>query len=76
MKKRLKDEQWAMAADLAGNYSYEQAQLAVLMDLRDELKALNGVLRCPNFLNIPFKLDAIVRQTKPKRKVRRLRRVA
>lgn len=40
---------------------------ALLMDIRDELKRLNGVLHCPNFLAIPFKLDAIKRNTTKKR---------
>lgn len=43
--------------------------LAVLMDIRDELQRLNALLHCPNFTNIPTKLDEIKRNTaKPKRK--------
>lgn len=47
--------------------SYEAAQLAVLMDIRRELKRLNLLLSCPNFVAIPRKLDRIEKNTsKPK----------
>lgn len=49
----------------------EAAQLTVLMDLRDELKQLNRLLHCHNFMSIPMKLDKIVYNT---RKVRRRRK--
>jgi len=39
------------------------------MDIRDELKQLNRLLRCPNFLAIPYTLNKIERNTrKPKRR--------
>jgi hypothetical protein len=48
---------------------YDYMQLATLMDIRDELQALNSVFQCPNFLAIPHKLDRIVKNTtKPRRK--------
>jgi hypothetical protein len=41
---------------------------ALLMDIRDELQKLNGLLHCGDFIAIPHKLDAIRRNTtKPKR---------
>lgn len=55
--RRKKDVAWWVADD-NGQTSLMQAQLAVLMDVRDELKKLNGLLHCPNFQNIPRKLDA------------------
>jgi len=49
------------------------AQLAVLMDIREELKLLNGLFRCPNFRQIPSKIDAIRKNTaRPKRKKKKL----
>jgi hypothetical protein len=54
--------------------SYEAAQLAVLMDLRDELKRLNGLLHCSNFLAIPARLEAIRINTRKKRRVKGARR--
>lgn len=68
---RWKAHPWDVATPDGKFYaSVNQAQiLAVLMDLRDELKALNGVLQCPNFLAVPHKLERIARNTaKPKAK--------
>lgn len=52
--------------------TYEQAQLGVLMDIRDELKEINNslrVLRCPSFIAVPRILRRISANTyKPKRK--------
>ena len=36
---------------------------ALLMDLRDELRALNGVLRCRNFQAIPARLLRVAQNT-------------
>jgi hypothetical protein len=52
---------------------WRYVQLQVLMDIREELANLNSLLRCPNFLRIPLKLDRISKNTakpRPKRKVR------
>jgi hypothetical protein len=48
----------------------EQAQLAVLMDIRVELQTLNRVLACPNFQAIPQTLKRISRNTAKPRKPR------
>lgn len=48
MSAREKDTNWTLTKNDNGNYSYAAAQLAVLMDLRDELKKLNTVMQCPN----------------------------
>lgn len=58
---RHKDANWTLPEDTS--VSYDEAQLAVLMDIRDELKRLNTVLQCPNFIAVPAKLDAIDRNT-------------
>jgi hypothetical protein len=39
--------------------TWEGAQLAVLMDIRDELKKLNTLLHCYNFTTIPATLRGI-----------------
>lgn len=63
---RHKDANWNLPEKVS---TYSEAHAAILMDIRDELKAISRVLHCPNCLNIPFKLDKIVRNTaKPKRK--------
>jgi len=49
--------------------TWDQVNAAILMDIREELRNLNTLLRCPNFIRIPNKLDKIVVNTqKPKRK--------
>lgn len=57
--KRHKDKIWG----LTENPDVNLAQLGLLMDIRDELKRLNALLYCPNFTNIPKKLDAIQKNT-------------
>ena len=46
---RHKDTNW-MIPDVA---TWDGAQTAVLMDLRDELKKLNALLGCRNFTDVP-----------------------
>lgn len=41
--------------------SMDGAQLAVLMDLRDELQKLNRLLACDNFTRIPGDIKAVRR---------------
>ena len=43
--------------------------IAVLMDIRRELRALNAILGCPNFTGIPHELR-IIRKNTTKRKRR------
>ena len=52
----------------AGTASTETLQLAMFCEIRDQLRALNRVLQCPNFIAVPSKLDAIARNTKKRRK--------
>lgn len=61
---RHKDRDWNLGTEITWN----MVQTAVLMDIRDELKRLNSVLHCTNFLAIPSKLDAIRRNTAKKRR--------
>ena len=63
---RYKNLAWIIPS--GGNPSFEGAQLAVLMDIRDELQRLNELLHCPNFIDIPLMLDEIVINTRPKRR--------
>lgn len=66
--RKTKDWDWGLSPDVNGKYDFPAAQLAVLMDIRDELKSLNVVLHCHNFLDIPHKLERIKRNTTRKRK--------
>lgn len=63
---RHKDQNWKIP-DRPENWT--QANTAVLMDIRDELKRLNSLLNCPNFIAIPRTLRRISANThKPKRR--------
>ena len=65
---RHKDVKWSMPDVDA----WPVANLATLMDIRDELKALNQLLHCHEFMEIPWKLRAIVKNTeKPKSKIKK-----
>jgi hypothetical protein len=44
--------------------SVEQAQLAVLMDIRDELKQLNLVFACQNFRSLPNEVQGLHKHMK------------
>jgi histidinol phosphatase-like enzyme len=70
---RHKDSNWNLpeGTPRPGNvteHSWESIHAALLMDIRDELKRLNNLLHCPNFQQIPFKLDAIRCNTAKPRK--------
>ncbi len=53
--------------------AWDQAAVAVLMDLRDELQRLNALLHCSNAQDIPNILRRIDANTKrkPRKQVRR-----
>lgn len=73
MDRRRKDVNWYVADESGTAYSEmrEGCTLAVLMDLRDELKKLNNIFHCPNALQIPDLLRAIKKNTtKRPRKVK------
>ena len=48
--------------------TWERVSIAVLMDIRRELRRLNALLACPNFTGIPRTLTAIKRNTAKRRK--------
>lgn len=60
---------WDVHKNSDGSWSFDAAQLAVMLDIRDELQTLNAVFRCYNTLAIPGLLRDIRRNTnKRKRK--------
>lgn len=65
---RKKDASWSIYPQLGGSYSHDAAGVAILMDIRDELKALNQLLNCRNFIGIPATLRTIARNTAKPRK--------
>lgn len=60
---RHKDSVWDISNDRGQAASWATVQVAVLMDIRDELKRLNNLLHCDNFQRIPRKLDRISHNT-------------
>jgi len=66
---QVANQDWSIHIDEGGSSSYDGAQLAVLMDIRAELRKLNRLLHCDNFVGIPRVLRSIQRNTaKPKRR--------
>jgi hypothetical protein len=62
---RCKDFDW----NLSDTPSWDRTHAAILMDIRDELKSLNALLHCHNFVAIPHTLKRISQNTtKRKRK--------
>lgn len=71
--RKTKDWDWGLSPDANGKYDFPAAQLAVLMDIRDELKIVSqrlSVLGCSNFLAIPRTLKRISRNTAKPRKAK------
>ena len=72
--RRQKNMSWAVR-DEQGNFYTNSAQLAVLMDIRDELQRLNSLLHCYNATSMPVTLreiraavNKVARNTTKKRK--------
>ena len=64
------NQDWHVADEQDNVPTWERAAIAVLMDIRRELRNLNSMPRCPNFQAIPSELRAIRRQTVKPRKRR------
>lgn len=47
---------------------WQYVHLQILMDIRDELQKLNGLLHCRNFTDIPVTLRGLRRDIKAARK--------
>lgn len=59
------DRNWELPTDM----DWARVPVALLMDIRRELKKLNRLLHCSNFMEIPWKLNKIARNTtKPRRR--------
>ena len=68
---RQKDADWLLRKNSDGNFSWDQVNIAVLMDLRDELKAINRKLDC---YRVRSALDAMSEFGVKLRREKRLRR--
>ncbi len=60
---RLKDKNWNCGEEnpdgSCASKDVDHAQLATLMDIRDELKELNRLFRCENFLSMPRNVNKL-----------------
>ena len=73
---RKRNTTWKLNVNDDGSVPQMDAQLSVLMDIRDEMLRLNRLLHCSNFVGIPRELANITKNTRKPRKVRRTRRTA
>jgi hypothetical protein len=64
---RNRSVEWGIYDLGNGIVNPEDARLAVLMDIRDELKSLNAIFKCKNFQDIPKILRSIQRKRRPGR---------
>ena len=72
---RHKDEHWNLPEGTPNgkggtSHSWNSIGVAVLMDIRDELKRLNATLDCRNFQQIPATLRKVARNTEKPKKVK------
>jgi hypothetical protein len=66
---RVANKDWSILVSPVGGTEYDGAQLAVLMDIRAELRKLNYLLHCENFTGIPRVLAGIKSNTaRPKKR--------
>lgn len=69
--RKFKDSEFDLADSHGNIETWERVAIAALYDIRDELKTLNRLLACPNFVGIPETLRQIKRNTtKPRKKKR------
>lgn len=59
---------WTVWVNDDGTWNDMKVQIALLNDIRQELKRLNDVLHCPNFLEIPSILRAVKKNTTKKKR--------
>lgn len=72
---RFANTDWHLADQKNQIETWEKVGIAVLMDIREELRTLNRLLSCPNFTGIPATLRRISANTaKPKKKRKRIAR--
>jgi hypothetical protein len=59
---RKKNTNWSIKTNSDGTTPTDDAHLAVLMDIRDELQQLNRLLHCRNFTGMPHELRQLNRR--------------
>ena len=64
---RPRNANWAVWQDSDGKYASDDVQRAILLDIREELRTLTGLLNCKNFREVPTILRRVVVNTTRKR---------
>lgn len=59
----IRNMEWDIHINDDGTWPSEKVTIALLVDLRAELRRLNTLLHCSNFIDIPHKLERIKRNT-------------
>ncbi len=70
MSMRSTNVDWSVEDDKGNVPTWERVGVAVLMDIRSELRKLNALLSCPNFTRIPLSLSRIAANTTKKKKAK------
>jgi hypothetical protein len=65
---KVANTDWMVLENDNGRYEHDQVMKALFMDIRNELRRLNQVLQCPNFIAVPSKLDQIAKNTRKRRR--------
>ncbi len=58
---RHRNKNWNLGEQHPSGPTFDQVKCALLMDIRDELQALNRLLNCSRFIQIPTTLSNIER---------------
>ena len=66
--RQAKDVEWDVVNENGKVPTWEHASIAVLMDIRRELRTLNRLLGCANFNAIPHVLRNIEKNTKSRKR--------
>lgn len=61
MARRYASVEWELPETNGKLTDWQKVEIAVLMDIRDELKMLNRLLHCSNFTGMPAQLRTISR---------------
>ena len=63
---KLRSSDWGIWINEQGRYDHDAVTRSILLDIREELRDLNHLLRCENFTTIPKNLRAIATNTRRK----------
>ena len=71
---KVANADWDVWQNDDGLYSDDSVTRAILLDIRRELRTLNQLLHCPNFVGIPATLRGIAKNTEPRERAKKVKR--